>query len=232
MKRDVLDKGFVRLVDHMGSDLNIVRAARVSYDADWRAGLNEGSDARLIRYLLENKHSTPFEAVTFTFEVKAPIFVLRQWHRHRTWAYNEVSARYTTLDEGWYVPDGAVIGRQSVDNKQSRDILSPSDADHNAVWENNVRGIIMDACERANADYRALILNGCPRELARSVLPVANYSRMFATVNLHNLLHFLRLRLHKHAQYEIRQYALALFDLASQVAPVTMSVFNDTQRAT
>src|SRR5882672_11447942 len=96
-KIDVLDHGYVRLVDHMGGDLSVVRAARNSYDAAWRAGLDEGGDAKLIRYLYRNRHTTPFEAVTFTFEVCAPIFVFRQWHRHRTWSYNEVSARYTEL---------------------------------------------------------------------------------------------------------------------------------------
>lgn len=89
---NVLDHGFVRLIDHMGDDLSIVRAARVSHAADWRAGKDEGKDRRLIGYLLKNRHSTPFEAVVFTFEVKAPIFVLRQWHRHRTWSYNEISS--------------------------------------------------------------------------------------------------------------------------------------------
>ena len=101
MKIDVLDHGFARLVDAMGNDLSIVRAARVSYDVDWRACEDEVKDAKLIAYLLKNGHTTPFEAVTFTFEIKAPIFVFRQWHRHRTWSYNEVSARYVELDEGF-----------------------------------------------------------------------------------------------------------------------------------
>ena len=102
----VLDHGYVRLVDHMGSDLSVVRAARVSYDADWRTGEDEGKDAKLIHYLMKNHHTSPFESVTFTFEVKAPIFVFRQWHRHRTWAFNEVSARYSKLPEEFYVPCG------------------------------------------------------------------------------------------------------------------------------
>lgn len=98
----VLDHGFVRLVDWMGDDCSVVRAARVSYDAAWRAGEDEKGDERLIRYLWKHKHTTPFEAVTFTFEVKAPIFVFRQWHRHRTWSYNELSARYRELPEEYY----------------------------------------------------------------------------------------------------------------------------------
>lgn len=109
--KNVLDHGFVRLTDSMGSDLSVVRAARVSYDADWRAGDDTGSDARLIRYLWRNAHTSPFESVTFTFEVKAPIFVFRQWHRHRTWSFNEVSARYAELPSDFYTPAPEIVGR-------------------------------------------------------------------------------------------------------------------------
>ena len=116
----VLDHGLVRLVESMGSDLSIVRNARVSYDAEWRAGEDEGSDSRLVNYLMKNHHTTPFESVVFTFEVKAPIFVLRQWHRHRTWSYNELSARYRELPEEFYVPAMEQLTTQSLDNKQMR----------------------------------------------------------------------------------------------------------------
>src|ERR1700748_2537341 len=102
-KISLLDFGYVRLIDWMGSDVSVVRAARVSYDAAWRAGEDQGSDARLINYLWKNHHTTPFEAVSFTFEIKAPIFVFRQWHRHRTWSYNELSARYRELPEEIYM---------------------------------------------------------------------------------------------------------------------------------
>lgn len=208
--------GFVRLVDHMGSDLSIVRAARVSYDADWRAGEDEGSDARLLQYLLKNRHTSPFEHVTFTFEVKAPIFVFRQWHRHRTQSYSEMSARYTELDEGWYVPDVSQITTQSSDNKQARTTEQHPMAD---ALQRTIRG----ACVNASYDYKHLLAEGCPRELARSVLPVTTYSRMFTTVNLHNLMHFLGLRLHKHAQYEIRVYAQAITTLITPIVPETMA---------
>src|SRR5689334_17697158 len=128
----VLDHGFIRLVDHMGSDLSVIRAARVSFNAAWRAGADENSDSRLLRRLWSGgkptlgevpKHSTPFEAVTFTFEVQAPIFVFRQWHRHRTQSYNELSARYRELPNVWYVPDPAIVGKQSTANKQGRSQL-------------------------------------------------------------------------------------------------------------
>lgn len=218
MKVDVLDAGFVRLVDHMGDDLSVVRAARVSFDADWRAGQDQGSDERLIAYLMRNRHTSPFEAVTFTFEVKAPIFIFRQWHRHRTWSYNEVSARYTELDEGFYLPALEHITTQSVDNKQAR-----TTAQHPEAWA--IRQALSDSYGYAFGVYKNLLEQGTARELARMVLPVAAYSRMFATVDLHNLLGFLRLRMHSHAQWEIRQYANALCDLAGSICPVTIREF-------
>ena len=124
---EVLDHGFVRLVDHMGSDLSIARAARVSYAAAWRAGEDKGSDAKLIGYLLEHAHTSPFEHVVFTFEVKAPIFVLRQWHRHRTQSFSEASARYVELPEEFYVAPPEEIGKQSKKNNQMRDAAEPDE---------------------------------------------------------------------------------------------------------
>lgn len=218
MKIDVLDHGFVRLVDHMGSDLSIARNARVSYDAEWRAGEDEGSDARLINYLYNNGHNTPFESVTLTFDIKAPIFVLRQWHRHRTQSYNELSARYRELPEEFYIPDPKVITTQSKDNKQMRtDEIHPK-AGH-------IRAAINTANIASFNVYRALLAEGCPRELARSVLPVGTYSHMFATMNLHNLFRFLAERMHEHAQYEIRVYANAMLELIEPIVPVAVAAF-------
>lgn len=222
---NVLDHGFVRLVDNMGDDLSIVRAARVSYAAAWRAGDDTGSDQRLIRYLWKNKHTSPFEAVTFTFEVKAPIFVFRQWHRHRTWSYNELSARYRELPEEYYVPEPHLIGVQAKDNKQARDVDFPTDES----YQNNVRGIIKGSCEGAFKNYRQLLMWGVPRELARSVLPVATYSHMFASVNLLNLFKFISLRDHAHAQHEIRVYAQAMADLIEPIVPVALQAFRESQ---
>ena len=220
MKRiDVLDHGFVRLVDHMGGDLSIVRSARVSHDAAWRAGENEGSDQRLINYLWRNGHTTPFEAVTLTFEVKAPIFVMRQWHRHRTWTFNEVSARYTELPEEFYVPAIDQISAQSTTNKQGRAAEAHPEA---AYLETAMRR----ANEESFKQYKYMIAQGTSRELARTVLPVATYSHMFATVNLLNLFRFLTLRTDLHAQYEIRVYAEAMIGLARGVAPVAVSAWD------
>ena len=212
----VLDHGHVRLVDHMGSDLSVVRSARVSYNAEPR---NDGSDAKLIHYLWKNRHTTPFESVSFTFDVKAPIFVFRQWHRHRTWKYNEMSARYTELPEEFYVPRPEDIGVQSEKNKQQRVIGEVTEKQKqlsNEIWI---------ACTAAHKQYRLLIKEGCPRELARGVLPVNTYSHMFASVDLHNLFHFLRLRLHPHAQYEIRVYAEAMLELIRPIVPTCVAAF-------
>lgn len=220
-KIDVLNGGFVRLVDHMGSDLSIVRSARVSYDADWRESTGgESADEKLINYLMKNKHTSPFEAVQFTFEVKAPIFVFRQWHRHRTWAYNEISARYTELDEGFYIPEIDQITTQSASNKQMR----TNDVHPEADWH---RRVIAAQCEQAFHVYKGLIERGVPRELARSVLPVAAYSRMFASVSLLNLFRFISLRSHEHAQYEIRVYSDAMLNLIEPIVPVAVSAFKE-----
>jgi len=219
--KQVLDHGLVRLVDHMGDDLSIVRAARVSYDADWRTGEDDGKDGKLIAYLMKNYHTSPFEAVTFTFEVKAPLFVFRQWHRHRTWSYNEVSARYSELPEEFYVPELSDITEQSTSNKQMRtDVQHPQAM----LMQSYMRKSMLDAF----ALYKELLAQGCPRELARGVLPTSTYSRMFATVDLHNLFHFLRLRLHEHAQKEIRVYAEAMLELVEPIVPYAVAAFKET----
>jgi thymidylate synthase (FAD) len=220
MKTDVLDHGYVRLVDFMGGDESIVRAARVSYDAAWRAGEDAGSDARLIRYLWRHAHTSPFESVEFQFEVKAPIFVLRQWLRHRTWSFNELSARYRELPEEFFVPAPDQIGAQSEKTKQARIAAEPDAASST---------LIRTACESAFDAYRALLARGVPRELARIVLPVSTYSHMFAKVNLRNLFHFLTLRCDAHAQYEIRVYAEALLNLVRPIVPVATAAWEESR---
>lgn len=221
-KIDVLDHGFVRLVDFMGSDLSVVRAARVSYNEEWRAGEDDGSDARLIKYLKKNKHHTPFEAVQFTFEVKAPIFVFRQWHRHRTWSYNELSARYRELPEEFYMPIYSHITPQAKTNKQGRE-----EKGFSAQEKDDIQTIIHRTCKNAFSEYKRMLEMGLAKELARMVLPVNTYSHMFGTVSLLNLMRFLSLRDHGHAQYEIRVYAEAMRELARKVAPVSMAAWEE-----
>lgn len=212
----LLDHGFVRLVDSMGSDLSIVRNARCSYNAEWRTGEDAGKDEKLIHYLVKNKHTTPLECVTFTFDVKAPIFVFRQWHRHRTWAFNETSARYAEMADEFYVPELNQITMQSATNKQMR-------TQEQNVNAPEARRLIHDSCVKAFEDYKRLVGMGVPRELARGVLPVNTYSHMFATVNLNNLFKFIELRDHSHAQYEIQVYARAMRELARSVCPVAVA---------
>lgn len=217
----LLNKGHIRLIESMGNDLSIVRNARVSYDAPWRAGEDAGSDTRLINYLMQNGHNTPFEAVTATFEVKAPIFVVRQWHRHRTQSYNELSARYRELPAEFYIPQIDQITTQSKDNKQMR-TNKPN------KYAEEIQDAIYLQNKSAFQTYADFLSKGCPREMARSILPVGTYTHMFTTANLHNWFNFLRERLHKHAQYEIRVYAWAIFDKLKGIAPVACDAFQKT----
>ena len=228
-KIDVLDHGFVRLVDSMGSDLSVVRSARVSYDAAWRAGEDTGSDKKLINYLWKNHHTTPFEAVTFTFEVKAPIFVFRQWHRHRTQSYNELSGRYKELPEEFYIPSPSLIGEQSKDNKQGRTLSEDKELYKKRSFEVEEYEL---QCNRAFETYHDLLKSGWPKELARSVLPVSTYSHMFTTMNLLNLFKFLTLRSDSHAQYEIRVYSEAMEKLIQPIVPVCYDAWKSTQKRT
>jgi len=223
----VLDFGFVDLIDSMPAvpdpitpdwgpgDARIVQSARVSY-----AGKSKGvaQDRKLLSYLWKNRHTSPFEQVQFTFHVKAPLFIIRQWQRHRTWSYNEVSARYTTLPEECYVPARDRMQGQSADNKQcSAGLLSDEAA---SMCDNLLRY----GYDRALSTYRYLIANGLSRELARCVLPVGIYTEMYASVDLRNLLHFLSLRDHGHAQHEIQVYAKAIRQLIAPVVPATMAI--------
>ena len=221
-KINCLDHGYVRLIDSMGGDTSVSRAARVSYNEEWRAGEDEGYDTKLIKYLKKNKHHTPFESVTFTFEVKAPIFVFRQWHRHRVWSYNELSARYRELPEEFYLPEYAQITPQAKNNKQGREAEGFDGQEKDVIRE-----LIHAQCKSAFVVYKMLLEKGLAKELARSVLPVNTYSHMFATVNLLNLMRFLSLRGHSHAQYEIRVYAEAMRELARTIAPVCIAAWEE-----
>lgn len=217
----VLDKGFVRLVSSMGDDKAIVNSARVSYRGFTGDSVLTDADKKLIRSLIQRKHTSPFECVNFTFAVKAPIFVVRQWQRHRTWKYNEVSARYKQLPNDFYVPHPDMIGSQMKHEKQMRDLEGGNS--HAAEIAQCIT-LHNDMCYKEYSDLMDL---GCPRELARMVLPSNIYTEMFATVDLHNLTHFLRLRCDKHAQHEIQVYAYAMLDLIEEVVPFTAAIIAD-----
>lgn len=220
---NLLDHGYIRLVDHMGSDLSVIRNARNSYAAEWRTGEDAGKDEKLLHRLMREGHSSPFEAVVFTFDTKAPIFVFRQWHRHRTQSYSEVSARYTELPEEFYIPAIEHITTQHGSNKQMR-----TEEQHPHAEE--IAAIMRVTNEIAFHKYKALLKSGCARELARSILPLATYSRMFTTVNLLNLFRFLKERLHPSAQYEIRIYAEAILELITPIVPVSVAAFKEYMR--
>jgi len=224
-KINLLDHGYIRLIDVMGSDLSIVRSARVSHNAEWRTGENTASDKRLLHYLWSNQHTTPFECCTLTIEVQAPILVFRQWHRHRAQSYNEMSARYTELPELFYLPNPEMIGKQSQTNKQGRQFNLTQEELYNRKHEVES---VQEHNEHAFRLYRNLIATGWPKELARSHLPVSTYSRMFATMNLLNAFRFLTLRADEHAQYEIRVYAEALYTLLDETErfPVSLNAYH------
>ena len=217
-RKTVLDQGYIELIASMGNDTSISNSARVTeYYEEWRGE----ADEKLLRYMYKNKHTTPFEHVVFHFLVKLPIFVARQWMRHRTWSFNEISARYQVMEEVFYIPDLFIIGTQAKKNHQARNIdFVPPNAQ-------NLRECIETSCIAAFSYYKELIDQGCPRELARGVLPVNTYTRFTCTVNLHNLLHFLRLRLHKHAQYEIRVYAEAIKNIIQNKVPFVVQLLEE-----
>ena len=224
---NVLDHGFVDLRDHMGDDLSICRAARVSYSSEnCVQERTEGENRKLIRYMMCHKHTSPFEQVVFTFHVKAPIFVFRQWHRHRTWSFNEISGRYSELKGEFYVPTKDRLGIQSQENKQGTgEQLEKDRAEQILHSINNGQEIAKDYynffLHHPNEKYNL------SRELARINLPLATYSEMYATVDLHNLFHFLKLRMDEHAQWEIQEYAKAIYELIKPIVPVACEAFSD-----
>ena len=216
----VLDHGFVRVVDYMGNDAAVVQAARVSYGAGTKTSRD---DAGLIRYLMRHRHTSPFEMCVLKLHIKAPVFVARQWLRHRTAAVNEISARYSILKDEFYSPDPAFMAAQSSNNKQgrSRDPLPLEQAER-------AKEAIDQNARRAYAAYEGLLTSeegGLARELARLTLPVNVYTEWYWRIDLHNLLHFLQLRLDAHAQYEIRAYAEVIAGIAHKWVPFAWAAF-------
>lgn len=214
----VLDKGFVRLVDYMGGDQRIVQAARVSYGAGTKT---VREDKGLINYLMKHWHTSPFEQVQLTFHCKMPIFIARQWIRHRTARLNEISGRYSVMKDEFYLPDPENVAYQSTNNKQGRGDTLPFDEAQQLIAQLEAEQT------QAYAQYTGLIDKGVARELARTVLPVSLYTEWYWQIDLHNLFHFIRLRIDPHAQYEIRVYAEALAKCAQAVAPMAYGAFEE-----
>ncbi len=224
----VLDHGFIRVVDYMGDDAAIVQAARVSYGAGTKRSRD---DSGLINYLLRNWHTSPFEMCEIKLHVKLPIFVARQWIRHRTANVNEYSARYSILDNEFYMPDRAHLSAQSQTNRQGRgELLEGAEADH-------VLHLLRDDAVRAYTHYEEMLnetiqgevvdesRKGLARELARMNLSLNFYTQWYWKTDLHNLMHFVRLRADDHAQYEIRAYADVLLDVLKRWVPHTHDAF-------
>ena len=225
-KFSVLDHGFVRVIDYMGNDSSIVQAARVSYGKGTKK-INQ--DKNLINYLLSHRHSTPFEMNEIKLHVKLPIFVARQWIRHRTANVNEYSARYSVLDNEFYIPEKWNIKSQSTTNNQGR---------HNEVNNSDQVKKALKMNSKKNFEMYNLLLNedkdgnkinkdneGVARELARMVLPLNTYTQWYWKIDLHNLMHFLSLRFDKHAQYEIRVYAKVILKFMKKWVPYTYEAF-------
>ena len=227
----VLDHGFVRVVDYMGDDAAVVQAARVSYGRGTR---RVSDDRGLIRYLMRQRHTTPFEMCEIKLHVKLPIFVARQWIRHRTASVNEYSARYSILDREFYIPPSDVIAAQSQTNRQGRGEPLPASA---AV---RVQELLREDADRAHGHYEELLNEdsrgeprepgriGLARELARINLSLNFYTQWYWKIDLHNLLNFLALRADPHAQYEIRVYAKAILEtILKSWVPLTFEAFCD-----
>lgn len=214
---DCLDHGFVELVDFMGDDSTIAKAARVSYQKGTKS---VREDAGLVDYLVRNEHTSPIEMVEFVFDIKMPIFVARQWIRHRTASVNEISGRYSILPEEFYHPKTERMQKQSQTNKQGSadELVERADMKRSDMHFNS---------ESAFELYNGLVEEDLSRELARIVLPLSTYTQMIWKMDLKNLLHFLRLRLDSHAQYEIRVYAEAIRTLIRPIVPHTLASFEN-----
>jgi thymidylate synthase (FAD) len=227
----ILDHGFIRVIDYMGDDAAIVQAARVSYG---RGTKKVSEDKGLINYLMRHWHSTPFEMCEIKFHIKLPIFVARQWIRHRTANVNEYSARYSILDKEFYIPDAAHLNPQSQQNNQGRSPQTLSAAESARVLE-----ILKGDSEQTYAHYEELMncdasgavidesKTGVARELARMNLTLNYYTQWYWKIDLHNLMHFLMLRADPHAQYEIRVYADAMIDILKAWVPYAYEAFDE-----
>lgn len=232
MKIDCLDKGFVRLVDAMGDDSAIVQSARVSYGDGTKS---VSSDRNLIRYLMRHEHGTPFEMCQYKFHVRAPLFVVNQWVRHRTWKFNMLSGRYSVMPEDCYVPDPKHVTLQDPENKQggTDNVLYLDDPDLYFLERNleDTARTYSDVFEQEQdvikQHYKTHLDSGMRRELARINLPLSQFTEFYASIDLRNLMHFIRLRIDSHAQYEIRVFAEALLEIMRKKNPIATEAFED-----
>jgi thymidylate synthase (FAD) len=224
-----LDHGFIRVVDYMGDDQAVVQAARVSYG---KGTTRVSEDRGLIRYLMRHRHSTPFEMCEIKLHVKLPMFIARQWIRHRTASINEYSARYSVLDKEFYIPDAKDLAVQSVSNRQGRGaVLSETDSNEALKMLKRDAEKCFDTYEyllneKSNGDIIDKNRDGLARELARINLTLNTYTQWYWKTNLHNLMNFIYLRADSHAQYEIRVYADIIYDIMKAWVPITAEAFS------
>ena len=224
----ILDHGVVRVIDYMGNDTSIVQAARVSYGKGTKK-LNQ--DKSLINYLISHRHSTPFEMNEIKFHVKLPIFVARQWIRHRTANVNEYSARYSILDKEFYIPKDENLKPQSKSNNQGRsgDLSSAEINSYSKIIRDNSRIGFENYSKLLNEDESGRMIDdskkGLARELSRMTLPLNSYTQWYWKIDLHNFMHFLSLRFDPHAQYEIRVYAEVMMEILKKWVPLTYDAF-------
>lgn len=218
---NVLDKGFVVLVDYMGDDSAIVQGARISYGEGTKSVRD---DRNLIRYLIRNYHTSPLELVEFKFHVRCPIEVARQWFRHRSANFNEISGRYSVITTDRHTLQPSEWRLQAKNNKQgSQGLLAEADknlAEKFCMAEHSIYNTIQNT-------YNEFLEAGIAREQARKILPLSTYTEFYFKQDLHNLLHFLYLRCDNHSQFEIRQYATAIFNLIKPIVPITCEAFED-----
>lgn len=219
-KNIIDDIGSVELVDSMGDDLRVVNAARVSFNKESEEFT--GRDEKLVEYLMTNGHTSPLEHVVLTFLVKVPLFIRSQWMRHRMWSFNEISRRYTSEEIQFYIPK--VLRKQSDNNKQASTDDEIKQINH-CGEPIDVEDFISDHSLYCEQIYNVLIENGVAREQARMVLPQNLYTKYYATVDLHNLLHFLDIRNHPHAQYEMRKFAQSIERLTEGVVPNVIKIW-------
>ena len=219
-------KGAVEYVSHMGTDLSVVNAARVSFGAT-KENVDE-KDVKLINYLMKHNHTSPFEHCMITFKFTVPLFIRSQHHRHRTWAYNEISRRYTSVDMKFYAPDE--FRTQHVSNRQAsnEETINPIlDSSYMQIGFENAATAVKSHNSRSLSLYNAMITAGVSREQARGVLPQNLYTQYFGTVSLHNLLKFVLQRSHKGAQWEIQQVAKACLQIAEEFFPHSVRAFSN-----
>lgn len=226
----ILDKGEIQLINSMGGDESVVAAARVSNDVDYAsASKGEEADFKLIQYLVKHRHGTPFEHATFQFYIQAPLFVRSEWHRHRMASYNEVSGRYVEYQPEFYIPESFRVAGKTSKQGSVYPEIAPDGYPSIEYWDKLALAWVEDVSRHAYGKYKDLLYMGVAKEMARMVLPANLYTRFYMTVNARSLMNFLGLRAAEDAQWEIRQYAIAMKEMFKEKMPLTYNAWEANQ---